>query len=385
MDEGRIDGQSPLTRTRATRRTAFGLALAGFGLGAAPIEASKQKKKRCKNGTVRCGKNCRDVQRDARNCGGCGVVCGDWQDCCASACADLWTSRDGLSARVPWGIAVAPMGSRLWVTELWDGRVAVLRRKDAGGWEREVSFGSSGSDDDQLNYPAAVAASPDGSRVWVADTLNHRIAVWIDGGGVWTPETTFGSPGDGDANLAQPEDVAVSSDGKTVWVADSVHSRVSIWREDRGTWTHDVNFGTPGRGPTALQAPVGLAVAPDGQTVWVVDAANRRVSIWTLRAGAWVPQGRFGREGSRLQEFANPSGIAVSADGERAWIADFGRVVVWEKQGDVWRARHTVEDDANRSLRSSHKIAISENPLEVWVSDSDRSLVVGWAETGCAG
>lgn len=50
------------------------------------IEGKKNKKKKCKAPSVKCGKACIDVSSDAANCGGCGNVCTAGQACQGGAC-----------------------------------------------------------------------------------------------------------------------------------------------------------------------------------------------------------------------------------------------------------------------------------------------------------
>ena len=52
------------------------------GQGVAPA-----KKKKCKNGTTKCGKKCRDLTSDSANCGACGHACGSGEGCVGGACA----------------------------------------------------------------------------------------------------------------------------------------------------------------------------------------------------------------------------------------------------------------------------------------------------------
>ncbi len=43
-------------------------------------------KKKCKNGTTKCGKKCRDLSADPANCGACGHACASGEGCVSSAC-----------------------------------------------------------------------------------------------------------------------------------------------------------------------------------------------------------------------------------------------------------------------------------------------------------
>jgi hypothetical protein len=47
-------------------------------------------------------------------------------------------------------------------------------------------------------------------------------------------------------------------------------------------WANLTTFGGYGYGPSQFIFPTGVAVAPDGQTAWVADLTNHRVSVWAL-------------------------------------------------------------------------------------------------------
>jgi sugar lactone lactonase YvrE len=133
-----------------------------------------------------------------------------------------------------------------------------------------------------LNEPQGLALLPDG-RVIVADTVNHALAAYDPGtGGITRVAGTGrqwwqGSPTSGPAlevDLSSPWDVAWF--GGKVWIAMAgVHQ----------LWTYDPEAGT-------------VEVAAGTTNEGLVDGPA---------AEAW---------------FAQPSGLAVSAAGDRLWIAD---------------------------------------------------------------
>ena len=120
MDDRQFDRLAQRLASGLDRRTltaALGAALAGAGLAAAEGVADAKgkgkhrrhrdhgdggnhvdggsggqgvapaKKKKCKNGTTKCGKKCRDLSADPANCGACGHACGSGQGCSSGSCA----------------------------------------------------------------------------------------------------------------------------------------------------------------------------------------------------------------------------------------------------------------------------------------------------------
>jgi DNA-binding beta-propeller fold protein YncE len=123
----------------------------------------------------------------------------------------------------------------------------------------------------QFNRPCGVVVGPDG-RVYVVDTLNHRIQQF-------SPEGLFlaqwGTLGAGEGQLDTPWGVAVDTPRRRLLVSD--------WRNDRlqafdleGAFL--ATIGRPGTGPGELRRPAGVAVDPDGN-IAVADWGNDRVQI----------------------------------------------------------------------------------------------------------
>ena len=114
--------------------------------------------------------------------------------------------------------------------------------------------------------PYALAVSPDGSTVWVANGGSDTVQpIPTDTDVAGTP-ITVGS---------DPDAVAVSPDGSTVYVADFLSNAVTpISTSDRHR-RHPIGAGSE---------PAGIAVSPDGSTVYVADFGVAEVTpISTVR------------------------------------------------------------------------------------------------------
>ncbi|PYC77331.1 alkyl hydroperoxide reductase [Streptomyces tateyamensis] len=244
----------------------------------------------------------------------------------------------GKAVRLPGGgYLVADSGHHSLVELAEDGE-SVVRR--IGDGERGLMDGAA----PRFSEPQGLALVPAGLElgydVVVADTVNHALrGVRLADGVVTTLAGTGrqwwqGSPTAGPArevDLSSPWDVAFF-DGR-VWIAMAgVHQ---LWAFDPATGTVGVAAGTTNEGlvdgPAAeawFAQPSGLAVSADGEKLWVADSetsAVRWVSRETKHVHTAVGTGLFDfghRDGAAEQALLqHPLGVTVLPDGSVA-IAD---------------------------------------------------------------
>ncbi|MFF2143442.1 NHL domain-containing thioredoxin family protein [Kitasatospora sp. NPDC058190] len=242
----------------------------------------------------------------------------------------------GKAVRLPNGhFLVADSGHHSLVELAEDGETVVRR---IGDGQRGLVDGAS----PRFSEPQGLALLPEGAGydVVVADTVNHALrGVRLADGSVTTLAGTGrqwwqGSATEGPArevDLSSPWDVAWF-DGK-VWIAMAgVHQ---LWAYDPADGTVGVAAGTTNEGlvdgPTAeawFAQPSGLAVSADGEKLWVADSetsALRFVSRGTMTVHTAVGTGLFDfghRDGAADQAlFQHPLGVTVLPDGSVA-VAD---------------------------------------------------------------
>ena len=192
-----------------------------------------------------------------------------------------------------------------------------------------------------LRFPGKVAVLGDGSFL-VSDTAHHEL-VWLESD-LQTERRRFGGvDGAGAHLLAEPQGVLVlpaataERVGYDVVVADSVHHQVKGLRLVDGEWTLLAGTGRQLR----ERSGSGPALKQDLSTPWdlawfidrVVIAMAGTHQLWALhlatdpRDNTVAVLGGTSAEGIRdgaADEawFAQPSGLAVSQDGTRLWVAD---------------------------------------------------------------
>ncbi|MEU3546977.1 NHL domain-containing thioredoxin family protein [Streptomyces longwoodensis] len=237
----------------------------------------------------------------------------------------------GRALVLPGGTFLVSDTTRHQLVELAEDGETVLRRIGSG----ERGFADGGPGEASFNEPQGLALLDDAGVV-VADTVNHALRrLDLGSGAVTTLAGTGrqwwrGSPTSGPArgtDLSSPWDVAVF-DGR-VWIAMAgVHQ---LWAYDPADETVRVAAGTTNEGlvdgPVAeawFAQPSGLAVSADGERLWVADSETSALR-WVDRAGlvhTAVGTGLFdfghrdGPEGQAL--FQHPLGVTVLPDGSVA-------------------------------------------------------------------
>jgi YVTN family beta-propeller protein len=108
---------------------------------------------------------------------------------------------------------------------------------------------------------------------------------------------------------ANPYGVAVSPDGSSVWVANyggGTGNTVSRINTATNLVTDTITVGT---------GPVGVAVSPDGSSVWVTNYGDGTVSQINTANNTVVATTTVG---------VGPQGVAVSPDGSSVWVTNYG-------------------------------------------------------------
>jgi hypothetical protein len=194
----------------------------------------------------------------------------------------------------PYAVDFDPQG-RLLVTD-W-GSSALLRFDREGG--RMDVFGTRGTM--ALQQPLGLGVGPDG-RIYVADVGLARVVAYDAEGDV---VAVYGRPGE----LTNPTDAAVSPDGKRLYVTDSKEHRVVVF--DIASAERLTTFGRRGVEDGELNFPTALVFGPEGN-LFVLDQINARVQLFAAD-GEFID--RFGELGRVPGSFTRPKDVAVDEVG----------------------------------------------------------------------
>lgn len=192
----------------------------------------------------------------------------------------------------PVGIAVDRVRGRIYVV---DGSTAdsinhlVTVYDLHGRYVGKIGEGR-GKGEGRLFFPTYVAVD-EGGRVYVADTMNSRVACFEPDGAF---VRAYGGPGAGPATFERPKGIAFDARGN-MHVVDSGRASVSVW-DKKGQFLF--SFGASGQTPGSLANPTAIAIDKGGK-VYVADTFNFRVNIYRLlaTAGGETLPGETRREG----------------------------------------------------------------------------------------
>ncbi|MFH9199188.1 thioredoxin-like domain-containing protein [Streptomyces anulatus] len=188
-----------------------------------------------------------------------------------------------------------------------------------------------------LRFPGKALLLPDGGFL-VSDTTRHRL-VELDADGetvrrhFGTGERGLSDGGPDEARFSEPQGLAVLPDGR-VAVADTVNHAIRALDLTTGVTSTLAGTGrqwwqgAPTSGPARevdLSSP--WDVAWFGDRLWIAMAGVHQ--LWTYEPESATVRVAAGTTNEGLVDgpaaeawFAQPSGLAVSADGERLWVAD---------------------------------------------------------------
>ena len=163
----------------------------------------------------------------------------------------------------PWGVTMSSDGT-IFVVDNEKGQVNMF----SANRKYIRTIGSLGEAPGELHNPAGVSSSDEG-LLFVANNCNHCLEVFNENNGTFVKRI-------GQGELKNPWDV-VTLGGSKVYVADTFNERIAVFSQD-GEFAG--SFGSRGRGAGQFACPAGLAISPDGY-LYVTNRDSQSLQVFT--------------------------------------------------------------------------------------------------------
>jgi len=196
----------------------------------------------------------------------------------------------------PAGIAVTPDGARLYVAENLTNKVAVVDLA-ARRVITKIEVGE---------YPYDCVISNDGQRVYVSNWGSRSVSV-IDP----ADSKVVGTIQVGD----HPNDLELTRDGKTLYVANANSNTVSVVDTAQAKEVEAISTALHPKSPIG-STPNAVALSPDEKTLYIANADNNNVAIVDVgergesKVKGFIPTGWY------------PTSVRTSRDGKQIFVAN---------------------------------------------------------------
>jgi YD repeat-containing protein len=278
-------------------------------------------------------------------------------------------NRLGWKLRKPTAVTIEPAGLNLTHGMLYEpktGNVTETTMPAAGAPEErneyyfQFEFGKGGSGEGQFKEPQSIAMTPYG-EIYVLDTGNNRVEEFNTKGELLRK---FGYESTERGEFKEPRGIALDSEGH-VWVADTGNNRVE---EFSSTGEYETEISD-------LKAPQAVAVDAQGN-VWVANTGEDLIEKYSYSKvfEKYEEQLRFGGKGTGSEQFNEPQGIAIGAEGN-LYIADTGNGRIDEYSSAEKYIRTIGKEGTGRGeFKAPHGIT-TDSSGDVWVADTGNHRV----------
>jgi 6-phosphogluconolactonase (cycloisomerase 2 family) len=192
-------------------------------------------------------------------------------------------AEEGLSGALM--TAVSPDGKHVYAIGYWEASLVVFEREARTGKLSFVECKKDGRDGVKgLEQARSIALSPDGKNIYVAGYNDHTLAIFRRAGdsGRLSFVQTIKKGAEGIDSLKGASGVAVAPDGRQVYATGLDDGTLTVFNRepDRGRLSLAEVFKYTDKGLEGLEGAIHVALSPDGRFVYVAGFRAHAITVF---------------------------------------------------------------------------------------------------------
>jgi tripartite motif-containing protein 71 len=220
----------------------------------------------------------------------------------------------------PYCVTFDPVSQCVFITDCHNYRIQVFKLID-GCYVRTIGEGRYGFINSQLSIPRGIAINVFQRLVYVVDEGNNSIFVFTTEGKF---VRKFGSHGTNNGQFANPRGIAIDQTTGNLYISDCSNHRIQVFSGE-GTFIRMLGGPFYGNGFGEFRCPEGVAVNVDHNILLVSDFSNDRVQIFALDTLKFVSQIGTTRSFGFVEDgrFNRPDGVAFDPKSASVYVSEY--------------------------------------------------------------
>jgi DNA-binding beta-propeller fold protein YncE len=251
-----------------------------------------------------------------------------------------------------------------------------LRPREATGNMRIIGSGIEGKGDNQFSQPRGICIHAARNEIFVSDCKNHRVQVFHGKTFIFLRQIGKGIQGSGPGYLNLAVGICLHEEYDELFVADTNNHRIAVFNLVSGV--HIMHIGSYGAEPGQLNSPYGVCVDKPTDTMYVADSENNRISVFTTSNGKFLRHFGLG-QGQGIGELCQPVVVALDTDTGYLYVADYGnnRMVVFDKHnGFVINHLDRFSDELDGRLKHPRGICVDMRSRLLFLTEREHDRIL---------